>query len=78
MPLGDPRRAPMDLTRAQASHEGTYQACSASSYEWGRWTGRQPQDSKLATALAQAHWNFPRWLPTWVFFWSLHAGILCL
>lgn len=68
MPLGDPQRAHMDLTLAQASHEGSHQACCASGYEWGRWTDRRQQDSELATAFAQAHWNFPCWLPTWVFF----------
>lgn len=60
MPLGRTRRAPTDLTRAQASREGAHQACSppARSGADGQ-TDRRRQDSELATALAQAHWNFP-------------------
>lgn len=42
--------------------EGAPLASPTPCYEGGGWTDRQ-QDSELAPALAQAHWNFPCWLP---------------
>lgn len=66
----------MDLTQAQASCEGAQQASPASGY--GGANGQTSAQDSALPQQAQAYRNLLRWLPTWVFFWSLRAGILCL